>query len=636
MIAVTCCRHPTLTYAGRELCKYLNRMAGIPSAGLFTGEMAQELPQIRLAVTPEEFQLPDPAVDDAVSIQLKSGEGFIHGSNPRAVLIGVYRALRALGCRFIRPGPDGEVVPKLPVSEFTVSLREAASFRHRGGVIEGANSLENVLDYIEWLPKAGYNSFFTQFMDLSCFFGRWYNHEENPCLAPEAYGGAFALQCEERVWQEIARRSLLHHTMGHGWTCESIGIESRDWNAVRLDISPENRELLAMVGGERGLFDGVPTTTNLCYSNPRARKAICRYALSYLKAHSGVRYLHLWLADSIHSFCECESCREKTPSDWYLLLLNELDECLAAENIDTRVVFLLYLDLLFPPKSEMLHNPERFVLMFAPISRPFGQSLADFAPSEKPAPYLLNQTPIPRTVEENLACLRGWQEYLEKAGLHFDSFDFDYYLGRAHYGDPGYCAISRIIDKDIEHLSRLGLNGILSCQELRAFYPTGLPCYLMGLKLWDAGLSYEQIADEYFTAAYGRGGGEVRALLEKISRCFDIDYWFNGRAAANSACAAKMEQALPLARQADALSAALQPENDCEKTSRSHLASFGEYLTLYTRALLGCAGGQPEEGKRWWERFCRFIRENETALQPALDAFRIQAVGRHFFFGNKQ
>ena len=47
MIAVTVSdNHPTLAYAGRELCKYLNCMAGTPSAGLFTGEVPEALPRM--------------------------------------------------------------------------------------------------------------------------------------------------------------------------------------------------------------------------------------------------------------------------------------------------------------------------------------------------------------------------------------------------------------------------------------------------------------------------------------------------------------------------------------------------------------------------------------------------------------
>src|SRR5699024_8932697 len=108
----------------------------------------------------------------------------------------------------------------------------------------------------------------------------------------------------------------------------------------------------------------IPALTNLCYSNPIARGKICDFVVEYLRVHPGIDYLNFWLADSIHSFCECENCRGQSPSDWYLLLLNQLDERLTAEGLDTRLVFLIYYDLLFPPKVQQFKNPDRFVLMF--------------------------------------------------------------------------------------------------------------------------------------------------------------------------------------------------------------------------------------------------------------------------------
>lgn len=631
MITVFAENHPTLLYAGRELCRYLDKMLGCP-CGILSTAARPEGAVIELKADPEILPVADPALDDAVVIEVNNGAGFIAGTNPRAVLLGVYRFLRALGCRFIRPGADGEVIPRLTMEQLTVSLRETASFRHRGAVIEGADSVENVLDFVEWLPKAGYNGFFTQFMDLSCFFRRWYSHEENPYLAPEPYDEQLGREYEARIWQEIARRDLHHHAMGHGWTTEPLGIEGRGWDEVSLDISPENRELLAMVGGERGLFEGVAAGTNLCYSNPKARDAVCRYAVQYLKEHPGVKYLHLWLADSVHSFCECENCRKKSPADWYMILLNELDELLTAEKIDTKVVYLLYLDLLFPPKTERLRNRDRFVLMFAPISRPFSRSLTDFRADDRLEEYILNETPVPRTIGKNLACLKAWQAHM---GEGYDSFDFDYYLGRAHYGDPGYCAIAKIIARDIDHLPALGLGGILSCQELRASYPTGLPNYLMGLKLWDSSLTYDQIAEEYFAAAYGAEGKAVRALLEEVSGCFDIDYWFRGQPAARPELAEQMKKALPLARKAKETAAASLPQNACEETSFAHLALYEQYLSRYAAAMIRCAEGDKEGGRTLWEEFCRFLWETEHFLQPYMDAYRIQAIARHFFFGPK-
>lgn len=632
MIAIIAENRPTLVYAGRELCKYLDKMLGCPTGILVTAERPENIPAIELRVEPDLAPVAEPELDDAVRIDVKEGAGFIAGTNPRAVLLGVYRFLQAVGCRFIRPKEEGEVIPHLTVGQLTVSLQETASFRHRGVVIEGADSVENVLDYIEWLPKAGYNGFFTQFMDLSCFFKRWYSHEENPYLAEEPYTDELSKEYEAKIWREIARRGLQHHAMGHGWTTEPLGIEGRGWDEVTLDISPENRELLALVNGERGLFENIAAGTNLCYSNPKARRIVCDYTVQYLKNHPGVKYLHFWLADSIHSFCECENCRKKTPADWYLTLLNELDERLTAENIRTRVVFLTYLDLLFPPKTEQLKNKDRFVLMFAPISRPFSQSLADFKAEGEPEEYVLNETPIPRTIEKNLACLKAWQDYLGKG---YDSFDFDYYLGRAHYGDPGYCAIAKIIDKDIDNLPNLGLNGILSCQELRVSYPTGLPNYLMGLKLWNSSLTYDEIAEEYFTAAYGEKATDVRSLLEEVSDSFNIDFWFRGHPTANPELAERMKKALPLAGKAKELAENATPQNSCETLSFRHLALYEQYLTHYTNAFIRCAEGDMTAGKTEWDKFRAFLWNTESSLQPYMDAYRIQAIARNFFFGPK-
>ena len=149
MIAVIADNHPTLVYAGRELCKYLDKMLGCPTGILVTAERPEDVPAIELRVDPALAPVADPVIDDAVLIDVAKGEGFIAGTNPRAVLLGVYRFLRALGCRFIRPKEEGEVIPRLTVDCLTVSLQETASFRHRGVVIEGADSVENVLDMIE-------------------------------------------------------------------------------------------------------------------------------------------------------------------------------------------------------------------------------------------------------------------------------------------------------------------------------------------------------------------------------------------------------------------------------------------------------------------------------------------------------
>src|SRR5690606_15198103 len=52
----------------------------------------------------------DPQRDDAIVIKVDNRQGIIAGANPRATLIAVYRYLTELGCRWVRPGADGELI----------------------------------------------------------------------------------------------------------------------------------------------------------------------------------------------------------------------------------------------------------------------------------------------------------------------------------------------------------------------------------------------------------------------------------------------------------------------------------------------------------------------------------------------
>lgn len=108
--------------------------------------------------------------------------------------------------------------------------------------------------------------------------------------------------------------------------------------------------------------------------------------------------------------------------DFYVLLLNELDAALTERGLSTRIVFLIYQDLLWPPLEERLENQERFILMFAPISRTYSRELRWSKEAEVP-PYVRNKLSFPRSAEANVAFLDAWREVF--AG---DSFDFDYHL----------------------------------------------------------------------------------------------------------------------------------------------------------------------------------------------------------------
>ena len=50
--------------------------------------------------------------------------------------------------------------------------------------------------------------------------------------------------------------------------------------------------------------------------------------------------------------------------------------------------------------------------------------------------------------------------------------------------------LARIVSQDMRDLRDLGLNGIISCQALRSFYPLGLAMNVMAETLWNRDVEY--------------------------------------------------------------------------------------------------------------------------------------------------
>lgn len=517
-------RQDTICFAVNELEKYLRKID--PTLFIEKRVYASCQPELKNVLWIGLDGSVAPSDLDEIRIDVENGSGILTGSSERAVLIAVYRFLHELGCYFLHPGETGEIIPSrtLQSTDLCLKLQEKASYRHRSVCIEGAVSYEHVYNMIDWLPKVGMCGYFMQFHIPSTFFKRFYGDEHithiNIPLAPVTDEDVAHLW--ESLEEEIVRRGLDYHATGHGWTCEPFGIHGTGWEPYQEELPEETKACLAMVNGKRELWGNVALNTNLCYSQQAVRDKMTDAIVAYSKQHPTVNYLHFWLADGTNNHCECNECRKKLPSDYYVILLNELDEKLTAAGLDTKIVCLIYVDLLWAPQSEKVKNPERFVLMFAPITRTYTSALADADLSEPVtlAPYERNRLIMPSSVAENIARLQHWQ----KEQLDGDSFDFDYHLMWDHYTDPGYYECAKVLHRDMANLDRIGLNGMVSCQVQRAALPTGLPMYAMAKALWNRNSRFEEVASEYFTAAFGKDAKAVEQYLSTLSRLFDPAY----------------------------------------------------------------------------------------------------------------
>lgn len=597
-----------IIFAAKELADYLRRMMG---------EAEGEEVKIRLCADKNAF--PE-TVNDSFCVQIDEAGGTIAGSNDRSVLLGVYDYLHFLGCRFLMPGKESEIVPQIERKRLAASYGKEASYFHRGICIEGADSFENVVDTIAWLPKVGFNAFFLQFKTPYAFLDRWYAHKENPYTEAEWYTPEDAVRDMERFEQEMKKRGLLLHKVGHGWTGEVIGYQTVSWNAETERGDGHFNPRMAMIGGVRGLNDGVPANTNLCYSNAEAAEAFVSLVVSYAKEHPSVDYLHVWLADEYNNLCECPECSRTTLSDQYVGLLNEIDRRLTEEKLDTHIVFLLYQELLWPPVVQRFVHPERFVLMFAPISRTFERSYE----LEKLVPvpdFVRNHVTLPTGLPENMAFLRQWQKVF--AG---ESFVYDYPLGRAHYGDFGYVHIAKVIYEDIRKLERMGLDGYISCQELRAAFPNALPNYVMGYTLFQKDIPLRELVEEYFSACYGAEWEKALAYLTELSDLNCCDY-VNGKGEReDKEIAERMERVSLCLRKFEK-----ELDKHCgEGVFWKILAYHREYVALFSEALRLFALGEKGQAAEKLAEVREYIGRNEPEYQPFFDVYRMLEVTRRY------
>ncbi len=615
-----------IDFAAEELKKYLRMM--MPECGdipILYEPGASEGFRLGLA---EDFRLSfpdvrDPFLDDVVHIDTDVRGGILAGGNPRSVLFAVYRYLKENGCRFLYPGVDGEYIP---VKEIVpVKYHHLPSSRFRGQCNEGSESQQCMLDTIDFYAKLEMNiymlEFDTPFYYYDLYYRHVYNEDNRP---PEPVGWQTVKQWKRQCETEIARRGLQFHDMGHGWTAEPFGLDSSDqWRPHDAEITEEIKPHLAMIDGERKLYKGVALNTNLCMSNPATRAIMAGAVADYAANHPNAAYIHVWLADGSRNHCECEECRKLRPSDYYVMIMNQLDEELTRRKLNTRIVFIVYLDTLYAPVRERIKNPERFAMLYAPIQRSYTSSVR----KERIAPapeYVRNAWPTPVSPEENAAFLLDWQKE-----WHGSSFCYEYHFFTHLFRDPGMMDISRRIYEDILSIRELGLEGMVEDGTQRGFFPNGFAMYIYAEALLDCGCDYEAVKKDYFSHIYGEHWEEAAQCLNEISRLFDVAYMEGERSAEqsrgkyyNPAHAEKLRKIRDVAARERkfALSNAARPVR-VQTVSMRLLLRHAEYCELAADMMAEKALGNDEEAARRWKAMCSRFGRYEIELERYFDHY---------------
>ena len=599
----------TVDFAAEELKKYLRMM--MPKVGdIPVSYDPQATEGFRLGLF-EDFNIPfegeDPLLDDVVHIETDAQGGILAGSNPRSVLFAVYRFLKLNGCRFLFPGAEGEYIPRKQVQP--ISYHHAASYRYRGHTTEGAPSLEQVLAYIDYHAKQELNAY--GLYEIHPYHRNYYNHtfyqEHRPA---EPLDRDTVEQWDVLCQAELSKRGMQICGGGHGWTDLAAGFDHNDhylYTSGKKEVPEEIRQNLAMLNGVRGLYRNSPSFTNLCFSRVDLREKYINLMADYLTENQQLMHSSVLLADLPRNHCECEECQKVNPSDYYVMLLNGIDEKLTQRGVKTKLHISVYTDCMFPPKVERLRNKDRFILKATPISRTYCEGIDEntvFPPMQE---YVRNKWVNPATSEEYYAQYRGWQALFPEC----ESLIYEYHYWWPQYKEPGAVKMARRVYDDIHSWRLLNAAGCIQDGSNKSFWPNGFFDHIYGATLWDDSIDYEEALADYYFHAYGKDWKVVYDCLEGISEAFDHAYmsgWKSenpekGKYYAPSH-AANVEKAKTYAQQLlDAVAAHMEMPIRPQSMNWRLLIRYAEYIRRLADVVSLVCRGDKEAAEEAFEAF---------------------------------
>jgi hypothetical protein len=301
-------------------------------------------------------------------------------------------------------------------------------------------------------------------------------------------------------------------------------------------------------------------------------------------------------------------------------MLNELDEKLTKEALDTKIIFLSYLELLWSPRRARIKNPKRFALIFAPIRRPYERPFSCQREGDT-VPFVRNKWTNPC---DSFSVLKYFDEWREQ--FPGDSMLFDYHLMWDFYNDLTGVDTGKMLGLDMAELGDVGMQGMISCQGVRISAIGALPMRLMANALWSGKTEGDSEVKEFFRDTYGDDAEACEAILAKVREALPPNM-LRGKIPYT-----KEHEAVCLNVKAairDFMPTAYRHARDEDFSLRVSFLQLGELLNFVDKVIdfmIHAVKGESDLGLKMWKRVMTAATEFESLHPRAFDAFEFLLV----------
>lgn len=452
---------------------------------------------------------------DGLIAVVKGNKLVLSGRRTRGTLYAAYTFLESLGCRWVMPGPFGEVVPERKTVATAIDVTENPSHDHRFFWC----TFGHAPDYPRWTLR-NKGSFVTAVGDERPAQG----HGLSKPLEWAAKRPEYGIKAVRRVLERKAPPGEKPFLA---------------WQFKEIETLPE--EFYAMV-------DGFPDLNTPNMSNPKVWQLYADYYIDYFNKNPDKTYVSVSAEDGLvlddraasrmldsKEYDFTAGTHSATDRIWFFL--NRVIEKVTAVHPDKKFGVLVYANNQTPPRLERVHP--NMALVIAP----------------------LGISPLHHVRDPKSKTNRAWREWLEDWMLlgkasGAEIYFYDYEPMGFSWNMAMICPRWAIIGKNYPWFHEMGLDGHTT-QGFDDWGSSGLNNYLMQRLYWNVNQDYREIIKDYASARFGAAAPAMLAYydilekrMEEIPDLYSNEVWDNHlilTPEVRAACRKELDRAVKLA-----------------------------------------------------------------------------------------
>ncbi len=449
-------------FAGEELSKYLQKLTG--STFKLLNSTIGNNPSIILRAA-------NGINKEAYSIRESGNNLILEGNSDQAILYAVYDFLERLGCVWLAPDFDhykgnAEIIPvKKELSfEYNGKITEAPALEYRKLDVAGArnNTVENLKQLIEWMPKVRYNT-----LRLQMGKNKWEKWSAE--LTPEMNKRGVSIEVGGHGYQNFLNANMEGGTLFKSHP-EWFGKDST------CSYNPSDRLVFNT-------------------ENPEAVNYFIKNVVNYLKSHPEIEIFDLWPPD-VGRWSDCPEWKSYgTAQDRQIRLTNKVNTAVKKAGLNVKIEIIAYSFALFPSEKEIL---DRDVLVeICPINQSFE--------------YQINDPSAP-TNAEYVNAMTAWRKNFP-GNISF----YSYYRKQA-WRSLGNI-IPHYLQKDMQWIESVPMSGVSCYAEQGDWFTYELNHFTLAKLAWEPDINVDSLSAIFYKNRYGQvwqTAHNAYQLIEKV------------------------------------------------------------------------------------------------------------------------